>query len=362
MPNLRQTPLTVNFYRPYTSEEVLKVERHQFYEPKMKSAHRHELQTNALAQRLDDLIQRMRPYASTVALLIVAVAVLMLIWQYVSSSSAARHGDAWHAFNQAVGSAPPNLEELHRSAQEYPGTRMQEMADITWADGQVFMASENYIYNRRASTDALNRATSAYQGILQTSSDGRLLNRAHLGLARVYEMRNELEKARDEYAKVGGGYAEFAKQQAERLAEPEAAETYAWLDKAEPPRLSPPTGPGTPGRRPAFSAGELSLPDAAPEAGAPAPGATDPSVSFEELLKGLRDLPSESGTRYDADEQAPPASDGAPAVDEKSPASGETAPTTGDTPATTQESPPATDSASEADDSTPPATDEKAAE
>ena len=32
----------------------------------MKSAHRHELQTNALAQRLDVAIQRLRPYVSTI--------------------------------------------------------------------------------------------------------------------------------------------------------------------------------------------------------------------------------------------------------------------------------------------------------
>ncbi|MCI0334310.1 MAG: hypothetical protein L0228_13910 [Planctomycetes bacterium] len=328
----------------------------------MKSAHRHELQTNALAQRLDVLIQRLRPYVSTVAGVVLAIAVLMLIWSYVSRSSATRHGAAWNAFNQAVGSAPPNLEELHRSAQEYPGTKMQEMADITWADGQVFMASENYIYNRRASKEALDRATSAYQGILQTSSDKRLLNRSHLGLARVYEMRNELEKARDEYAKVGGGYVEFAKQQAERLAKPEAAETYAWLGKAEPPRLLPPTGPGTPGRRPAFSAGDLSLPNASPEAGAPAPSATDPAASFEDLLKGLRDLPSESATRYDAGEQTPPAEAGAPGANESAPATNETAPATDGTPATTQDSPPANDNKSAAEGSAPPAAEEKAAE
>ena len=102
---------------------------------------------------------------------------------------------------------------------------MQQMADVTWADGQVFIGLANYIYNRAAAMEALDRATSAYQSILQSSDDERLLNRAHLGLARVYEMQNELDKARDEYLKVDGGYAEYAKQQAERLAKPEAKET-----------------------------------------------------------------------------------------------------------------------------------------
>ena len=69
---------------------------------------------------------------------------------------------------------------------------MQQMADVTWADGQVLMASSNYIYNRKAAMEALNRATSAYQGVIQSSNDERLAGRARLGLARVYEMQNQL--------------------------------------------------------------------------------------------------------------------------------------------------------------------------
>jgi hypothetical protein len=276
----------------------------------MKSAHRHQLETNALAQRLDVAIERFRPYASTVAGVIVAAVVLILIWSYVSRSSTARQGEAWDTFNQALGSVPPNLNELHQSAQEHPGTKMQQLADATWADGQVYFASENFVYNRSAAMEALDRATSAYQGILQTSNDERLVNRARLGLARVYEMRNELEKAREEYLKVRGGYEEYAKLQAKRLAEPETKDMYAWLAKTEPPRPRAPVGPGTPGQRPEFSAGELSLPGESPESGAP--GATD---SFEELLRGLRDLPSESGDRYDAGEQSPLTEDAAPASD-----------------------------------------------
>ena len=144
---------------------------------------------------------------------------------------------------------------------------MQQMADVTWADGQVMQASQNYIYNRSAANEALERAASAYQGVIQTSDDERLVDRARLGLARVYEMQNDLDKAREEYEQVAGAYAEYAKAQAERLAKPEAKETYAWLATAEPPRPRAPMGPGTPGQRPEFSPGDLSLP-AGPASGA----------------------------------------------------------------------------------------------
>jgi predicted negative regulator of RcsB-dependent stress response len=277
----------------------------------MKSAHRHQLETNALAQRLDVMIERMRPYAAVVAGAILAVVVIMFVWSYVTGTSAAQQGAAWDAYHRAVTAVPPNLDQLRRSAEEYPRTKMEQLANITWADGQVLMASRDYIHNRAAAMEALQRATSAYQGILQTTDNERLVNRAHLGLARVYEMQGELEKAREEYLKVGGGYAELARQQADRLAEPQAKETYAWLATAQAPRPRAPAGPGTPGERPEFSAGDFPLPGA--EAGAP-DGSTDQSETFENLLRGF-DLgfpkadEADDTDRYDAGTETP-ATDG----------------------------------------------------
>jgi hypothetical protein len=170
-------------------------------------------------------------------------------------------------------------------------------------------------------------------------------------MARVYEMRNELEKARDEYLKVKGGYADYAKQQAERLSKPEAIDTYAWLEKAQPPQVQAPLGPGTPGSRPAFSPGDLSLPGATPEAGAPS-ATTEPGPNFDELLKGLRELPSETGERYDGEGQAPPVNNNLPGT----PATEDAAPETGATPAT-ESAAPETNDGSSTDDATPPPSD-----
>src|SRR5438067_1932886 len=100
----------------------------------MKSAHRHELETNVLAHRLEVYIMRYRPYAARIIGVLIAIVAVVLIWSYISGTSAARRSEAWDTFNQAVGSMPaPNLDEIHRTAQEYPGTKMQQMADVTWA-------------------------------------------------------------------------------------------------------------------------------------------------------------------------------------------------------------------------------------
>ena len=63
-------------------------------------------------------------------------------------------------------------------AEEHPGTTMQQLSDVTWADSQVWLAARNYLYDRTGAMEALEKATSRYQSVLGTSKDERLLNRA----------------------------------------------------------------------------------------------------------------------------------------------------------------------------------------
>jgi hypothetical protein len=267
----------------------------------MKSEHRHELETNVLAKRLDAVIEQLRPYAATIAGVIVALVVVMFLWSYLAGSSSARRTAAWDEFNLAVVEATPDIEQLRQVAQDHPGTELQQMADVAWADAQVFSATQNYIYNRAAAMESLTKATSAYEGVIQSSDDDRQRNRAQLGLARVYELQGKLDAAREAYLKVGGGYQQYAKMQADRLAKPEAKETYAWLESARPALPRAPWGPGTPGERPAFSEDELALPGADGAAGSTGVGPTAPAASIEELLRGLEldfETPATEGDRY----------------------------------------------------------------
>jgi predicted negative regulator of RcsB-dependent stress response len=305
----------------------------------MKSEHRHQLETNWLAKKLDASIEQFRPYAPSIAGVVLALVVIMFLWSYIAGSSSARQSQAWDVFNLAVAEQIPDVEQLRQVAQEHPGTTLQQMADVTWADSEVLKASNNYIYNRSAAMEALAKATSAYQGVIHSSQDERLKNRAQLGLARVYELQGKLDEASKAYLQVAGGYGQYAKLQAERLAQPEAKETYAWLKNARPPLPRAPMGPGTPGQRPLFSEGELALPGGAIPPGRTAPdGSPAQGQSIDDLLRGLEmdfgtGTPSEENDRY-APDATPPAQDAT--KDEAStksasgtPEGGGTAPATG---------------------------------
>jgi tetratricopeptide (TPR) repeat protein len=276
----------------------------------MKSVERHKLETNVLAHGLEVYIERYRSYLPTVIYGILALIAVIFIWSYISNSSAASKSEAWDSYNFAVGSQPMNVEQLRQAAEEFPGTAMQQMADLTWADSQVFMASNQYISNRNAANSALQNANSAYQRVLQTADNDRIKSRAQLGLARVYEMQGELDKAKTQYEQVVGPYAKYAKEQAERLATAESKDTYAWLKTAQAPRPVAPTGPGTPGQRPEFSPGDLTLPNTGATSTTEPGDSKSASETFDALLKDMqKDLKPGEGATDAKKAGQPPASD-----------------------------------------------------
>jgi len=277
----------------------------------MKSEHRHELETNWLAHHVAIWLERLQPYNSLIVGTLLTIVILYFGYSFFGSESAARQSAAWNTYNEAVEGALPNLDRLHDAADEYPDSPMQQLADVTWADGQVSIASRYYIQNRAAATEALNRAIGTYQSLLKETEDERIQGRAHFGLARAYELQNELDKAREEYLAVKGGFALLAEQRAKQLDEQDTKDTYTWLATAEGPRRTAPAGPGTPGLRPGFAPGELDLP-----AASTATGESGANISIDDLFRGIgetsdKDDPNVTD-RYDGDESK---TDDAPADD-----------------------------------------------
>ena len=138
--------------------------------------------------------------------IIVAVVVGLLGtigYSYFSSESAAKQSETWNAYNQSVEGLIPNLDSLKQTAEENAGTPTQLLANATWADGQLWMASRAYVQNRPAALEAANRARTVYESLLQSTDRSSSSSTAlELGLGRVYELRNEPDKAREHYLKV----------------------------------------------------------------------------------------------------------------------------------------------------------------
>lgn len=316
-------PLTVKFDRAYTSDKRLSEPDNHTDHQIMKTERRHNLETNALAVRVKTIIDDLTPYASTVGGILAALAVALIGWSYLSGSASSRQATAWNSYNQAIEGYYPNLQLLKTAAEENPGTSMQEIADVTWADGQVWMAVRQMLTSKAGSLELLDKASSAYQSVIRTSKDERVVNRARYGLARVYEMKNEVDKAIEQYNSVQGAFSELSKERAKELGEAKTRLALDWLATAEAPRRLPPMGPGTPGQRPNFSADDLSIPGANDTK-----AAENVEKSFDDILKGIgSDINSgDAPDRYAPGEK--PATEGAPATEGTPPADPATPPAT----------------------------------
>jgi hypothetical protein len=288
----------------------------------MKGKHRHELETNELARRLAAGIEKSRPYGPTILGVLVAIVVCLMILSYLSSASATQQAEAWSQYFTAMQTPNVNFEQslqmLKLSAEEHPGTPMQQWADITWADGQLWLASAAFLQNRDAATAALSRAADTYNSLLKTATEERIADRANFGLGRVYEMQDDLPRAKEHYALVGGGFAELAKARVEQIEGKSTGEqltqTMSWLSTAELPKRAAPIGPGTPGRQPLFSPGELQMPTAGMsgrETNGAAPGgsgadSTGSEASLDELINHFKEASKSDDTdRYDTSKSLP---------------------------------------------------------
>lgn len=259
----------------------------------MKTERRHDLETNELARRATVWIEKVKPYSAQIVGVVVVLLGLWVVATVWASISAIQDEEAWDAYGLALTSNDLEMLKMHQVAndEQYAGTTVQEWALAAWADRQLYIATRQYLMDRSAALERLQRIVGAYEQLAENADDDQVRNRATFGLARVYELQDKLDEAREQYDRVEGDLQPLARMYADRLLNPDAKETYAWLSTAELPRRSAAGGPGAPGDRPVF--------------GAELPGATDPTGlnlrTLEDILGFPADAPADD--RYETDDK-----------------------------------------------------------
>jgi hypothetical protein len=289
----------------------------------MHSEERHKLQENVLARELNTWGDRLRPYTSAILGVFAALLVVYIVASMWNSYRETRDRAAWDDYQLAVFQDEYEHKQLQRLAvsEDHEGTDMQEWAMVDWADRQLRRAAELYFVNRDESNDRVTDIIGIYEGLAGNSSHPEVRNRAQLGLARAFEIKNDLKQARLHYQRVEGALSTIAQQRLKQLESKDVEATANWLATVELPKPSTPTGPGTPGSRPGF------------EAAAPA---TDPIVGGEAAASSMSEIfggletgdPSRYETPAGDDEAATgePAADAASSTDAASAPAEESAP------------------------------------
>lgn len=189
----------------------------------MKARHRHQLETNELADRLGRFIATVRPYTSYA----LAAAVLVVGWYaYTSIQSRrveARQRLAWASLQTAaMGQHAGKLVEVAHEFSEMPVRPLALLmaADVTYRQGL-----EGCVRDYPSAEQKWREALSRYQEVLQAPGATRWERaRAQLGVGRCHESLVQFSRARPTYEMVVKDYpkslqAEEAKKRLKSLAD-----------------------------------------------------------------------------------------------------------------------------------------------
>lgn len=285
----------------------------------MKAQHRHELQTNQLAEWLEVKLEQIKPYTQAIIGVLVAAAVLFGVYLYLKQMD---HSAAQAASNQlvaAMNSFDP-LKDLQATIENHPDTPPAIVAQLLLGE-RLLQTGSNQLYSNKAEgKSSLGKAADAFLTAETSANDPMLREWALFGLGRAHESLNDLDRARADYEKLlkdypSGSLAASAKNRLQTLSKQSTKEFYDWFAKQDPQPLSIQREPGSPGQKPIF---DLSDPTTIP---------AETDVQLPSSLDGTKtpnSPPAEPKPAAEPTSSAPPAE----SQPEKSPATSvPTAPT-----------------------------------
>lgn len=248
----------------------------------MKSEHRHQLQKNELAGRLEGAVEWSKRNSQTLAGVVVGVAVTLGLFYYLKNRWEEGAVAGWNEFFSAAGrndtSALGTLAT--REGQALPG----QMANLMLADTEFNNGVELMNTDRAAGEEQLNAAKTKYGMVRNGSTDPLIRQRTTLGLARYYEAVGLLEDSVKEYEALmkeaaDGPYADLARRKIEYLNEPATKAFATWYREHKPLPPASALGTGMPsfGEIGKLPPDEGSFPS--PSASATATGTAEPAAT-----------------------------------------------------------------------------------
>jgi hypothetical protein len=212
----------------------------------MKTARRHELRTNELADWLGKEMVRLRPHGRAIAATVLLIVLSIVLVVFYSNRGRQLEEQAWSQYFAALDelAARGNIDRLRDVSEQYPRTPAGLWAHLTLADAQLAEGTENMFRDRQAALTQLQSAIQNYDYVRQHAKDPLLLERATFGLARAYESQADLERAKKTYQELQsrwpqGPFAQAAQERLEDLARRPTHKFYDWFKRQNPQPPAP---------------------------------------------------------------------------------------------------------------------------
>ncbi len=218
----------------------------------MKTERRHELQTNELANWLGNATLFVERNARAVVGGVVALAIILIAYFYLTSESEAKRSAGWDQYFRAM--QTNDVTELNDIVTNFDGSPVAAWSRLALADDNLIAGTNDLFTNRAIANDRLRAAATDYEEVVRSSAAAKeqlLKQRATMGLARTYESLNELGKARELYWELADEkrwepplYAAMSAQRLANLDQASTKEFYDWFARLQPTPAT--AAPGTP--------------------------------------------------------------------------------------------------------------------
>ena len=199
-----------------------------------------EVGDNDLAEATLAIVDRIRPYFSTILAGLAAALATFVAYGVVQSQAEATRTQSWDACLAAMSAG--DSDSFNEVIRRYPGTDAARWAELLTADAAAAEGTQMLFIDRQRAEGRLQAAVEAYSSLMAGGPQGLLGERVVFGLAKVRESLGQLAEARRGYEAVA---AEFPTDALAQIATTRAAElgresTRQWYDWFGAQKITPP--------------------------------------------------------------------------------------------------------------------------
>ena len=199
-----------------------------------------EVGDNDLAEATLAIVDRIRPYFSTILAGLAAALAAFVAYGVVQSQAEATRTQSWDACLAAM--SVGDSDSFNEVIRRYPGTDAARWAELLTADAAAAEGTQMLFIDRQRAEGRLQAAVEAYSSLMAGGPQGLLGERVVFGLAKVRESLGQLAEARRGYEAVA---AEFPTDALAQIATTRAAElgresTRQWYDWFGAQKITPP--------------------------------------------------------------------------------------------------------------------------
>jgi hypothetical protein len=210
-----------------------------------------ELGDNDLAEATVAVIDRIRPYFTTILAGLATALAAFVAFGVVQSQAEATRTQSWDACMAAISTG--DTDSFNEVIRRYPGTAAARWAELLMADGASFEGTQLLFFDRQRAESRLQAAISGYSSLMAERPQGLLGERVVFGLAKARESLGQLAEARQGYEAVAAEFpadalAQVASARAAELGRESTREWYDWFaaQKIAPPASATNANPANP--------------------------------------------------------------------------------------------------------------------